>query len=172
MILMHLHRHGCWGLNDALVCCWCLATVHANNAVVRTAGGVVCIIFSVFAAVLTKEGEGKEGGRSGSGGRPPAASLFCGPRLLFCSWPVFPAQAKALFCSNSPVQLSGSCCLLSHALVHFSQRTFFLQGASDCSRLFSFFYGLHVLLVVLTVSSTTPDTSQSPRHHTWGAYIS
>ena len=30
--LMHPHRHGCLGFNDALLCCLCVFTVHANNA--------------------------------------------------------------------------------------------------------------------------------------------
>ena len=37
---MHIHRHGCLGLADALLCCVCLLTVRANNALVRRAGRV------------------------------------------------------------------------------------------------------------------------------------
>ena len=46
MTLMHLHRRGCLGLNDASLCCSCLLTVRANNALVRTTGRVTSVIFS------------------------------------------------------------------------------------------------------------------------------
>jgi len=40
MTLVHLHRHGCLGLDDALLCCLCLLTVRAN--------------YSAFAIVLAR----------------------------------------------------------------------------------------------------------------------
>ena len=33
--LMQPHRHGCQGLDDALLCCLCSSPVRANNALVR-----------------------------------------------------------------------------------------------------------------------------------------
>ena len=47
---------GCLGLNDALLCCVCLFTVRANNALVRTTGGVVSAIFIAFTVVLAGGG--------------------------------------------------------------------------------------------------------------------
>ena len=49
--LMHVHRQGCLCLNDALLCCLCLVGLH-TNAVVRTTGGAISVIFSAFIAVL------------------------------------------------------------------------------------------------------------------------
>ena len=54
MTLMHLHRDGCLGLSDALLCCLCQFTVRANNALVSTTGGVVSLIFSAFTIVLAR----------------------------------------------------------------------------------------------------------------------
>ena len=48
MKLIHLHRHGCLGFNDALLGCLCLFMVCANNALVRTTGGVLFCHFLCF----------------------------------------------------------------------------------------------------------------------------
>ena len=58
---MHLCRHGCLGLDDALPRCLCLFTACAYNALVR--GGVffLLVIFSAFTVVLaTGEGTTKQ----------------------------------------------------------------------------------------------------------------
>ena len=54
---IHLHGHGCLGLNDALLLCrLCLFTVRANNALIGQAGGVVSVFFSACTIVLARGG--------------------------------------------------------------------------------------------------------------------
>ena len=66
--LMHRHRHGCLGLNNALLCCLCLFTVRAKYALVRTTGGVASVIFGALPLFLPV------GGGGGGGTRP----RYCG----------------------------------------------------------------------------------------------
>ena len=54
VILLHPHGRGCLGLDDAVPCGWCLFTVHANSALVRTAGGVGPVISSAFTVFLAQ----------------------------------------------------------------------------------------------------------------------
>ena len=50
---MHLHRHGCRGLNYALLCCWCLFTVRANTAPCQE---VLLPSFPVLLPLFSQEG--------------------------------------------------------------------------------------------------------------------
>ena len=52
----NLHRCCYLSLDDALLCCWFLFTVRANNALISATGGVVSVIFSAFTAVLATGG--------------------------------------------------------------------------------------------------------------------
>ena len=84
VFLMHLRRYGCLGLNDALLCCFCLFMVRANHALVSTTAGVASVIFRALIVVLAKGGRG--GGRSssagGAGGTGTLLSFLINPALV------------------------------------------------------------------------------------------
>ena len=56
VFFIDLHRHGCLGPNDALLCCLCLVMVCTKKALVRTTAGVVSVIFSAFTMIFASGG--------------------------------------------------------------------------------------------------------------------
>ena len=51
---IHLHRHGCLGLNDALLCGLCLSTMHATP--LSEQKEVLFLLFSVLLLLFPQKG--------------------------------------------------------------------------------------------------------------------